>query len=548
MIWTREQLLALNEAELRDQVLIPLFKAMGYQDVRSHHGGPLEQGKDLVMWRVDNFGTRRNSAVVAKAERIGGSASTLAGTALTQIHQALGSTFLDEVTREEHRVHEVLLVNSHDISTEALQSFKSTLVGSRVDHQVSFIWGNRLWDLLREHLPKQLIFGSLAEAQRALAEADPHHGYVIQVGPKDAHFVMVPQSHDAPPLQLFFEPNFPDTEDGRRQFQDLKHFHQTGQPVEINRSYLKIHGLPPSFDFLMTGLDPGTIRLGPSTSARRLAVALIIVPADSPEIVLLPHIEFGTSRIGTEELTTSNEQQAIPFKVTIRFNRGGSRQGTFSYDFSAAEASAFTQHKAIGIQAHLSRGGLLLCEDLATGTRHQMLQVAPEEIPHPGEEYLELWGHVAEIQRRTGAIIPAPSRLHFTDDDVSKILSVLAVLKDGKGTGSRPSLTVAMKAAGVRDLFRDRQDGLLGEVIAETPEHAMQVLDVAVPLGPVRLHYELARIPPAELARIGALADSSGDNPDAMIQLPIEPVEGHELVTTFMKWAELSEEPSSPHR
>ncbi|HEX3526723.1 MAG TPA: hypothetical protein VH988_06625 [Thermoanaerobaculia bacterium] len=314
MIWTREQLLALNEAEFRDQILIPLFKAMGYQDVRSHHGGPLEQGKDLVMWRVDEFGTRRNYAVVAKAERIGGSASTLAGTALTQILQALGSTFLDEVTREEHRVHEVLLVNSQDISTEALQSFKSTLEGARVDQRVSFIWGDRLWGLLRKHLPKQLIFGSIAEAQRALAEADPHHGYVIQVGPKHAHFVMVPQSDDAPPLQLSFEPNFPDTDEGRRQLRDFERFHQTGQPAEINKSYLKIHGLPPSIDFLMTGLDSGTIRLGPSTSAFRFVAALIIAPADFPDIALLPHIEFGTNRIGSKEGTISNEQQDTPLQ------------------------------------------------------------------------------------------------------------------------------------------------------------------------------------------------------------------------------------------
>jgi hypothetical protein len=95
-----------------------------------------------------------------------------------------------------------------------------------------------------------------------------------------------------------------------------------------------------------------------------------------------------------------------------------------------------------------------------------------------------------------------------------------------------------MQAPGVRDLFRDRQDGLLGEVIMETPEHIMQVLDIAVPLGPVRLHYEVARIPQAELARIVALAESAGDNPDALIQIPIEPVEGHQTAMTFMKWAE----------
>jgi hypothetical protein len=55
-----ESLQSLNESELRENILIPLFKKMGYKDVRHWHGGILEQGKDSVMWKEGNLGERLN--------------------------------------------------------------------------------------------------------------------------------------------------------------------------------------------------------------------------------------------------------------------------------------------------------------------------------------------------------------------------------------------------------------------------------------------------------------------------------------------------------
>jgi hypothetical protein len=40
----------LTESDFKDSVLIPLFRAMGYNDVMNYHGGVRELGKDIVMW------------------------------------------------------------------------------------------------------------------------------------------------------------------------------------------------------------------------------------------------------------------------------------------------------------------------------------------------------------------------------------------------------------------------------------------------------------------------------------------------------------------
>src|SRR6267154_2713169 len=105
MIWTRDNLKALLEKDLCLKVLIPLFRAMGYEDVRYYHGGQLEQGKDIVMWKSEGIKGRVNYAVVVKAERITGAVSSAAGVAF-QAQQALASTFVDEVTNQAHPVHE----------------------------------------------------------------------------------------------------------------------------------------------------------------------------------------------------------------------------------------------------------------------------------------------------------------------------------------------------------------------------------------------------------------------------------------------------------
>ena len=47
---TRDQLLEMDESRLRRDVLIPLFREMGFKDVFEYHGHAMEQGKDIVMW------------------------------------------------------------------------------------------------------------------------------------------------------------------------------------------------------------------------------------------------------------------------------------------------------------------------------------------------------------------------------------------------------------------------------------------------------------------------------------------------------------------
>ena len=67
MSLTKSRLCNMKESELRTEILIPLFTAMGFRDVRHYHGGAGEQGKGIVMWWPGPLGDREYHAVVAKA-------------------------------------------------------------------------------------------------------------------------------------------------------------------------------------------------------------------------------------------------------------------------------------------------------------------------------------------------------------------------------------------------------------------------------------------------------------------------------------------------
>jgi hypothetical protein len=242
MIWTRENLKSLLEKNLCLEVLIPLFRAMGYSDVRYYHGGSLEQGKDIVMWKHDELKGRVNYAVVVKAEKITGSAAIVAVVAF-QAQQALGSTFVDEVTQEAHPVHEVLIITSHEITKEGHESLKNASAGTNSEKLIHKIDGDKLWNLVEHHLPHETIFSSFADATRALEEMDPDFSYIVETSAAGTKVIFLPKQGGRP-APVVLEPRFPDTPDGKEQEAAFRRLLSGGQQAEVRAEYLTVTGVP----------------------------------------------------------------------------------------------------------------------------------------------------------------------------------------------------------------------------------------------------------------------------------------------------------------
>lgn len=141
---TKATLAALNEDDLRQEVLIPLFTKMGFRDVR-HHPGSGELGKDIVTWTSERLLVRDDYAVVVKRGKISGRSSGAGSAAevTNRIQKALGSIYHDSVTNQPRRPTRCWVVASGEIGPEARRAFEAALSIDQM-RVVNFIDGEKL--------------------------------------------------------------------------------------------------------------------------------------------------------------------------------------------------------------------------------------------------------------------------------------------------------------------------------------------------------------------------------------------------------------------
>lgn len=123
-----EKLIALNEKELRQTVLIPLLKAMGFSDVYEFHG-IREKGKDLIFREVSQMKEVFIHAAVVSTKDITGSTgdSKSSERILDQIRMALEEPFVDIYTGKNTHVDRCWVVTSGRILPTSIESISGHL-------------------------------------------------------------------------------------------------------------------------------------------------------------------------------------------------------------------------------------------------------------------------------------------------------------------------------------------------------------------------------------------------------------------------------------
>jgi hypothetical protein len=141
---------SLSESELRSEVLVPLFEAMGFHDVIEFHG-TLEFGKDIVFYEEDRFGERIYYGVSVKAKDIHGTVakSGNASEVLIQAQQALAEPWVDPFNGKEHLIDWVIIATSGKITHVAAFGIRERMRGSHV----RFLHGTKLLSLIDKYAP-----------------------------------------------------------------------------------------------------------------------------------------------------------------------------------------------------------------------------------------------------------------------------------------------------------------------------------------------------------------------------------------------------------
>lgn len=254
---TRSGLSDLNENTLRIEILIPLFKAMGFQDVTDFHGGVLEHGKDIVMWKAGEFRSRVNYGVVIKATKISGrtTGQSSAAEVRFQIEQCITTPFQDPSTGEELNIHRCIVVSSKKINKEAIAALRGVLASSGWDKITEFIDGDRLWDLIDEYLPKRAVLEKLNQVDKVLGQASPNYRINARTSAEGIELTIEPKSEVCreEPLEFNICLNLPSNSEGLRMQEALKQHFETGAPVTIKKPFIEYVSMP---EFLQPFMPP----------------------------------------------------------------------------------------------------------------------------------------------------------------------------------------------------------------------------------------------------------------------------------------------------
>lgn len=167
---------SLSESDFRGDVLVPLFKGMGFSDVTEYHG-TLEFGKDIVFSEQDRFGERIYYAVVVKHGRIHGTVGKAGNSSevLYQAQQALGEPWLDPFNIERHRIDKVIIATSGQITQGAILSIEQRIQGQHI----RFLEGNKILVFIDNYAPD--IWQALTDLHTKPVEQASIREILIQV-------------------------------------------------------------------------------------------------------------------------------------------------------------------------------------------------------------------------------------------------------------------------------------------------------------------------------------------------------------------------------
>ena len=489
---TIDYIQSLDEDQLVDEVLIPLLKAMGFRDVTKHHGGSAEQGKDIICWKTDELGLRRNLAIVAKATPITARANMASGSTgevLTQIQQAFGKSFIDPVSTEPREVHECWVISSQRILKEAEDSIRSALsTNGLLPRLTTFINGDRLWELVEQYMPISAVWQKLQEASNTLQELDPHYVPQVILEPGAIQVTIAEKPASSPienPLEITSHFEFPDTPEGHAAHQALWDFVRTGTPVDIPSNYVRSVEFPDPFKELFGPQQPllFQIRLGGPVNPRPLTVR-IEFRCDDGDGFTIPYVELRVKQGGTDEITFTNAEQPLAFKVTLVARL---KDHLTELNIQSEAPDPMPVNLALDIlrlRRCLSKPYVSKIVYLAT-EMELFTQRQEEGISTPPHDFL--MGVVEDLtflQKRLGKPILLPLR-EWTIEEQQTITKLRAVIHEARMETTWDSLKASLLPTGARGVLETFADGKLGVIQIEQSD-TEELFGIQLDLGAMR--------------------------------------------------------------
>lgn len=438
-MFTKDQISKMKEEEFQNAVLIPLFRKMGFQDVKRFDGGNLERGKDIVMWKPSDLGQRLNFGVVVKAVKITGNAKTSEGAmnVLNQVRQMLKNPYLNPVNGKPERIQRCFVASSKEITAEAIHSIEGELVND-LDKVVEWIEPEtNLFDLIEKYLPEQGIFEKLSNVQEELDKATKETPYKL-VADSDNKISILgkhEKAHEEMPFEVksrfTFDTKTPEGKEALEKFQE--HF-KKGSPIEIEGKNIEYINFP---DFLPDYMKPANsekskLILQPIRGQHKLPLSIQLV-SENGEIAELEYIDSESVQQGTEEITFANDKQNVPWQVVISI---GFIDRSFHIDFKFnMEMENITLQQELTCLKFIrcmKKGGTVKIKLLGKGLTIHEGKIPANKKLTVSDDWIKLIERLVFIQTKVKTIFFKDNRFEIPAEEANEIVRVSNILEKGK--------------------------------------------------------------------------------------------------------------------
>lgn len=135
-----------DEKKFAIELLLPLFRSMGFVDVKYNHG-KREFGKDVTFSEIDKFSVRRNYGVQAKAGDLSGEAGAEIDQIVAQVEDAFKMPYVDTTSRERRFISDLIVA----ISGRFTDNAKDKIVEKANRRNLYFLDIDKIQELLARY-------------------------------------------------------------------------------------------------------------------------------------------------------------------------------------------------------------------------------------------------------------------------------------------------------------------------------------------------------------------------------------------------------------
>jgi hypothetical protein len=136
-----------DEKRYANEVLLPLYRSMGFTDVRYSHG-EREFGKDITFSELDRFGVLRNYGVQVKIGDVSGEAASEIDKIVGQVDDAFSMPYIDTTSREKRYISDLIIA----VSGRFTENAKEKMVEKAKRRNILFLDIDKTQELLTRYM------------------------------------------------------------------------------------------------------------------------------------------------------------------------------------------------------------------------------------------------------------------------------------------------------------------------------------------------------------------------------------------------------------